>query len=259
MLYRLSQRLICIDRSIHRPMQLPSPLQTATLKRRYKRFLADVETAAGQSLTLHCPNTGSMKNCQQPGSRVWYTMSDNPKRKYPGTWHIVEVEGQHLVGINTSLANNLVAEAIEARRVPALKAYDTLRREVAYGEQRRSRIDLLLNSSQPGNPPCYVEIKNVSLGESDGTGLFPDAITKRGQKHLTDLMEEAGRGNRALLFFCVQHSGIECVRPADAIDPDYGRLLREAAAAGVGMLAFSANFDLEGGKITLARQLPVQL
>ena len=240
-------------------MRLPEPLREAILLRRYKRFLADVETASGERLTLHCPNTGSMKNCQAPGSRVWYTVSANPARKYPGTWQLIEVDGRDLVGINTGLANKLVAELFGAAAVPSLQAYDLMRREVPYGIDGRSRIDLLLEDSGGTLPPCYVEIKNVSLGAEGGIGLFPDAVTLRGQKHLRELQRVAASGSRALLFFCVQHSGIAEVRPADEIDPEYGRLLREVAADGVELMAYGASVDVDSAEIVLRRPLPVRL
>lgn len=237
-------------------MEFSDTLQQAILIRRYKRFLADIETARGERLTIHCPNTGSMKNCQEPGSRVWYTLSDNPKRKYPGTWQIVEVDKKSLVGINTGLANSLVEEAISSGRVKSLSGYDRIRREVPYGEQR-SRIDLLLEGS--GQSDCYVEVKNVSLGMGQGRGLFPDAVTVRGHKHLQELMQMVDDGNRAVLFFCVQHSGIEYVSPADEIDPEYGRLLRAAQSRGVELLAMRAHFDIEASRVTLEDMLPVRL
>mgnify|MGYP003700698037 FL=1 len=237
-------------------MKLPEQLQAATLLRRYKRFLADIELADGSQLTIHCPNTGSMKNCQQPGSRVWYTLSDNPKRKYPGTWQLVEVDGRHLVGINTGLANKLVREAIEAQWVSSLSSFDAIRSEVPYGEQR-SRIDLLLEAND--KQPCYIEVKNVSLGQGNGQGLFPDAVTQRGQKHLQELMEMVRQGNRAVLCFCVQHSGIDRLSPADEIVPDYADLLRQASAAGVELMALRASFDLDQSEISLTEEIPVRL
>ncbi len=250
-------------------MLFPDPLQEAVLLRRYKRFLADIELPDGSQMTLHCPNTGSMKNCQQPGSRVWFSLSDNPKRKYPGTWQVIEVRSGSgedaggseaecaLVGINTGLANRLVAEAIDSDLVAELRNFTTMRREVAYGKQR-SRIDLLLQSDS-GASDCFVEVKNVSLGMAERVGLFPDAVTSRGQKHLQELIDVAQGGQRAVLFFCVQHTGIDVVRPADEIDPDYGRLLREAAAAGVELLAYRARFDLANSQVSLDTRLPVQV
>lgn len=210
-------------------------------------------------MTIHCPNTGSMKNCQEPGSRVWYTDSENPKRKYTCTWELVEVDGEHIVGINTGLANKLVYEAVAAGHIEPLSGYQTIRTEVPYGKQR-SRIDLLLESAEPGSGNnCFVEVKSVSLGVGDGLGIFPDAVTSRGQKHLRELLHMHEEGHRAVLLFCVQHSGIKRVAPADSIDAEYGRLLREVAAAGVEVLAFAAEFDLAASSIELRRQLPVIL
>ncbi|MEX0964718.1 MAG: DNA/RNA nuclease SfsA [Pseudohongiellaceae bacterium] len=241
-------------------MQLQKQLQTGILTRRYKRFLADITTGNGVTKTIHCPNTGSMKNCQQPGSRVWYTDSENPKRKYACTWELVEVDSQYIVGINTGLANKLVYEAISLGRIAALTGYQSIRSEVPYGEQK-SRIDLLLEDSDhdDSNRLCYVEVKNVSLGLGGGLGRFPDAVTSRGQKHLQELLSVHERGHRAVLFFCVQHSGIERIEPADEIDPEYGRLLREVVAKGVEVLAYRAEFDIGTSTIVLREKVEVVL
>ncbi|MEQ8314356.1 MAG: DNA/RNA nuclease SfsA [Gammaproteobacteria bacterium] len=240
-------------------MNLDNELLPAILIKRYKRFLADVQLPSGETITLHCPNTGSMKNCQQPGSRVWYTDSGNPKRKYPCTWQIVEVDEKHLVGINTALANGLVAEAITQSTIRQLPPAETLKREVKYGEQG-SRVDLYLEyANASNNDKCYVEVKNVSLGMSAGLGVFPDAVTSRGQKHLRELMLMREQGFRAVLFFCVQHTGIDRVEPADDIDPEYAALLREAASRGVEILAYRAQFELNDASIALVEEIPVQL
>lgn len=232
-------------------------LQAATLIRRYKRFLADVTTPDGRELTLHCPNTGSMRHCAEQGSRVWYSDSGNAARKYPCTWELVEVEGRFKVGINTGRANALVREALEAGRIHELGGYQEIRPEVPYGTEK-SRIDFLLSEHE--NLPeqlCYVEVKSVTLGLGGGLGSFPDAVTSRGQKHLRELMEMHQAGHRAVLFFCVQHEGIDRVTPADDIDPAYGRLLREAVLSGVEVLAYCASISQT--RIELDRRLPVLL
>lgn len=239
-------------------MEFPQPLREAVLLRRYKRFLADVELPDGGVLTLHCPNTGSMKNCREPGSRVWYTDSGDPKRKYPCTWQIVEVGGRHRVGVNTALANRLAREAIGNGSVAPLAGYGRIRAEVAYGA-RGSRIDLLLEEPAGGGGPCHVEVKSVSLGLGGGLGAFPDAVTERGRKHLRELTAVRAAGGRAVLLFCVQHSGVDAVVPADDIDPEYGRLLREAHRAGVEVLAFGARFDIARSRAALRRRLAVRL
>ena len=247
-------------------MQIPGGLQQATLIRRYKRFLADISlSGAGDSarggndddrrLTLHCPNTGSMKNCADPGSRIWFSTSSNPARKYPHTWEVVEVQGRWLAGINTGRANRLVEEALQRGIIRELSAYPQIRSEVRYG--KGSRIDFLLEGD---GPPCYVEVKSVTLITDDnGLGIFPDAVTLRGQKHLRELIKVATTGHRAVLMFCVQHTGIKQVAPADNIDPEYSNLLRQAVKQGVEVLAYRANFDLNKAEITLQDTVPVVL
>lgn len=238
-------------------MKFDPPFQPATLIRRYKRFLADVKLPDGSQITIHCPNTGSMLNCNAPDSRIWYSTSDNPSRKYPHTFEMIEVAGGKLAGINTGRANHLVREAIEEGVAVSLAGYRTLRKEVRYGNEN-SRIDLLLED-HPDDPgrDCYIEVKNVTLAMEDGLGLFPDAVSTRGSKHLRELMQVAREGNRAVLFFCVQHTGIERVAPAEEIDPEYSATLVEAASRGVEVLAFQAAMD--AGEIRLVREIPVVL
>lgn len=233
-------------------MQFDPPLLGGVLIQRYKRFLADVQLEDGSQITLHCPNTGSMKNCAAPGSRVWFSDSGNDKRKYRHTWELVEVEGGAIAGINTGRANRLVADAIAQGRIPELAGYDRVRTEVKYGSEN-SRIDLLLEGDGAN---CFVEIKSVTLGEGT-TGYFPDAVTERGRKHLRELMAMVQQGQRAVLFFCVQHTGVEVVKPADHIDPAYGKLLREAAQSGVAVLAWRWQLSAQGAFID--RPLPVDL
>ena len=228
-------------------MRLP-PLIAATLVRRYKRFLADVLLDDGSEVTVHCPNSGSMKGCAAPGSRVYISRSPNLKRKYPFTWELVQADG-YWAGINTGLPNRLVREAIEDGTVAELQGYATIRPEVPYGEH--SRIDLLLEN--PGER-CFVEVKNVTLVE-DGRALFPDAVTTRGQKHLQELMRVVSEGDRGVIFFTVQRGDGNSVSPADTIDPEYGRLLRMALENGVEALAYRALVTPE--EIRLTERLPV--
>jgi sugar fermentation stimulation protein A len=231
-------------------VQLP-PLTAGRLLRRYQRFLADVELADGAVVTAHCPNTGSMLGCQAPGSPVWLSAARNPARKLAWTWELVEPLPGVRVGLHTGRTNALVREAIEAGFPPALAGYTGIRAEVPYGQG--SRIDLLLTA--PERPPCYVEVKNVTAAAAGGIALFPDAVTARGARHLDELAAQVARGCRAVLVFCVQRGDVAEVRPADAIDPHYGRRLRAALGAGVEVLALGARIDL--GQIRLERALPV--
>lgn len=245
-------------------MKYDPPLQRANFLRRYKRFLADVVLANGEEVTIHCPNTGSMKNCLIENSPCWYSESSNPKRKYPYTWELATTVSGHLAGINTGLANKLVAEAIANNTITELSQYDECCAEVVYGEEK-SRIDFLLRSA--AKPDCYVEVKSVTLindggnteGSSLGTGLglFPDSVSTRGSKHLRELILMRQRGYRAVLLFCVQHMGIEQVSPADEIDPVYGQTLREAVKKGVEVIAYRAK--ISEFEITLSHPIDVIL
>lgn len=234
-------------------MKFP-PLLEGRLIRRYKRFLADIVLADGSEVTAHCPNTGSMKNCAEPGSRVWLRDVASPARKLRYRWELVEVDGRHLACINTGLANGLVKEAIEAGRIEALEGYDTLRTERPYGSER-SRIDLLLQGA--GKPDCYVEVKNVTLLESAGWGAFPDAVTGRGRKHLRELVEVVKQGARGVLLFNVAHTGVRRVMPAWSIDPDYAKTLAGARDAGVEVMAFGVQITRR--EMVLQKRLPFHL
>jgi sugar fermentation stimulation protein A len=230
-------------------VRLP-PLVAGTLIKRYKRFLADVLLEDGSEVTVHCPNSGSMKGCAVPGSRVFLSRSANLKRKYPFGWELVEADG-FWAGINTGLPNRLTHEAIENGTVTELQGYTAIRPEVPYGEH--SRIDLLLEGK---SGRCFVEVKNVTLVEH-GRALFPDAVTTRGQKHLLELMRVVAEGDRGVIFFTVQRGDGNSVSPADLIDPEYGRLLRLAAQNGVEALAYRAVVTPE--EIRLTERLPVIL
>ncbi|PCM43092.1 DNA/RNA nuclease SfsA [Marinobacter sp. ANT_B65] len=241
-------------------MKFPQPLIEGRLIRRYKRFLADVRLPDGTEVTAHCPNTGSMLGCQPPDGRVWLSISDNPARKLPYTWELVETSPGILACINTARPNAQAREAIETGRISELTGYSHCRPEVKYGEEK-SRIDLLLSGHET-EPDAWVEVKNVTL-EENGQGFFPDAVTTRGQKHLRELMAQVALGDRAVLFFVVNHTGIETVRPADHIDQQYGQLLRQACDAGVEVIAYRANLaNADGspsGEMGLVEAVPVIL
>ncbi|KAA1192335.1 DNA/RNA nuclease SfsA [Photorhabdus heterorhabditis] len=223
-------------------MKFHPPLQSATLIRRYKRFLADVITPEGETLTIHCANTGAMTGCATPGDTVWYSTSDNPKRKYPNSWELTETQDGHWICVNTLRANDLVAEAIKQNAISEFSEYKKISREVKYGEER-SRIDLLLQAEQQVN--CYIEVKSVTLLQNN-CGYFPDAVTTRGQKHLRELQHIVEQGQRAVLFFAVLHSGIKQVAAAAHIDDNYSSLLEQAQNSGVEVICYQANITEKG-------------
>lgn len=232
----------------------------ATFIKRYKRFFTDIRTEQGELLTVHCPNTGSMKNCQVEGAPCWYSLSDNPKRKLPGTLEIVTTSFGNLAGVNTARPNHIVRRAIEDNLIPELRGYENIRSEVRYGEEK-SRIDLLLDGGQAEqeeqSAQCYVEVKNVTLDCGDNHAQFPDAVTSRGAKHLRELMAMVAEGHRAVLFFCVQLTGVESMSIAADIDPVYAETLSAAIDAGVEVLVWQA--DISDRDICLQRPLPLFL
>ena len=222
-----------------------------TLIRRYKRFLADVRLEDGKTVTAHCPNSGSMKACCQPGRPVYLSVHDNPKRKLKYTWELIHMPTS-LVGVNTQVPNRLTAHAIASGDVAELRGYETVRREVKAG--KNSRLDILLES--PERRPCYVEVKNCTL-VTDGVATFPDAITLRGQKHLMELQNLVAAGFRCAMFFLIQRMDVTSFAPADHIDPEYGKKLRQASKNGVEILVYDVSIDLKD--IRLNDRVPYDL
>lgn len=235
-------------------MHFDPPFTEARLLRRYKRFLADVEFPDGRRLTVHCPNTGSMLGCAEPGMRVWLSRASNAQRKYAWTWEQVEALPGVSVGIHTGRTNSLVREAIMGGRIPEMAGYSSLKGEVKAGEG--FRVDFLLTGRRH-KPDCYLEVKNVTAAVQDGVALFPDAVSARASRHLRELMVRVKAGQRAVLCFCVQRDDVVEVRPADAIDPVYGRTLREAEVAGVELLAYAAR--VSPVETTLYRAVPLRI
>jgi sugar fermentation stimulation protein A len=221
------------------------------LIKRYKRFLADVKLNDGAVVTAHCPNTGSMKSCSEPGRPVYLSFHDNPKRKLKYTWQLIEVPTS-LVGVNTLVPNRLVFESVKAGVVPELAGYEVVEREVKVSDH--TRLDLALTSDK--KPRCYVEIKNCTL-VNDGVASFPDAVTTRGLKHIIELEALVASGYRGVMFYFIQRMDAKVFKPADNIDLGYGKGLRRAVRGGVEILVYDVSIDLKG--IKLNRKIPYEL
>lgn len=219
--------------------------------RRYKRFLADVELADGSVVVAHCPNPGSMQTMKDTGSKVWLSASDNPKRKLAYTWELV-LSQEALTLVHTGRANAIVEEGLRAGVVQPLSDFTSLRREVRYGD--KSRLDFQLEWQDMS---CFVEVKNVTMADGPGRCAFPDSVTARGTKHLRELMSIVAEGQRAVLLFCCSRAGTQRIRPADEIDPVYGKTLREAASAGVEIMAHVC--EVRESDLVLAQAIPVEL
>lgn len=241
-------------------MRFGSELVPATLIRRYKRFLADVELADGSMITAHVANPGAMTGLQTEGARVWLSKSPSLARKLPYSWELIEVDfgsGMELTGVNTMHPNPIVAEALATGTIPELTGYATIRHEVKYGRTingKGSRIDFLLE--YPARPPCYVEVKNVHLMRRAGIAEFPDSVTARGAKHLDELGEMAASGARAVMLFVIQIGSAQSFALARDIDPTYARAFERARKSGVEALAWTCR--LTRHEIRLDRSVPIE-
>ena len=226
------------------------PLTEGVLLKRYKRFLADVELRSGETVTAHCANTGPMTGVLIPGQRVRLRYAPSPKRKLAWTWEQAEVPGADgqpcWVGINTALPNRLIRATVEAGCLEAqLGGIEGIRAEVAYGTNKRSRIDLLLTPStqNPDQRPIYLEVKNTTWTDGS-TALFPDTVTERGQKHLIELMGVLPNA-RAVLVPCLSRPDVTAFAPGESADPRYGELFRQATKSGVEVLPCCFSFSAD--------------
>lgn len=221
-----------------------------TLLKRYKRFLCDVKLKNNHTITAHCPNTGSMKGCYEPGCKVYLSRHTNPTRKLTYTLEMTELSTS-LVGINTQVPNHLVKESISNGKVSSLTGYSRVLSEIPYGNS--SRIDLLLEN---GQKRCFVEVKNCTL-VADRVAYFPDAVSSRGLKHLLELERQVQAGDRCVMFYVIQRTDANIFKPADHIDPAYGRTLRSVFNNGVEIMVYDVNIDLK--TIELNKRIPYQL
>lgn len=231
-------------------MRFSRPLVSGRLVRRYKRFLADVVLDEGGEITAHCANPGSMLGLAAPGSRVYLSRSDDPKRKLAHSWELVEADGA-LVGINTAWPNLLVADAIRDGTIAELGGYGTLRREVKYG--RNSRVDILLEDAERGR--AFVEVKNVHLLRRPGLAEFPDCVTERGAKHLVELAGEVAAGHRAVMVYLIQRPDADRFALAADLDPGYARAFETARAQGVEAIAYACRVGPE--EIVVERRVEI--
>ena len=234
-----------------RGMNFASPLIPGRLVRRYKRFLADIELDSGETVTAHCANPGAMLGLNMPGLKVWVEPNDDPKKKLDYGWRLIAFR-DHWVGIDTTIPNKVVGEALRMRRIPGLAAYPEVRPEVRYGAN--SRVDFLLTGA--GLPDAYIEVKNVHLMREPGLAEFPDSVTKRGAKHLDELSAMVAAGHRAVMLYCVQRTDCDRLALAADFDPGYAVAFIRARAAGVEAMAWACAISTE--EISLDRPVRIE-
>lgn len=232
-------------------MRFTTPLLPATLLRRYKRFLADIRLEDGTETTAHCPNPGAMLTLAKPGARIWVEPNDDPKKKLKYGRRLEELEGGHIAGIDTSVPNRVVGEALRAGQIAPLLGYDAVKPEVPYGTN--SRVDFLLTGAEQ----TYLEVKNVHLRREADWAEFPDCVTTRGAKHLRELSEVVAQGHRAVMLYLVQRTDCKRLKMAADLDPAYASAFQDAAKAGVEMLCYGTEITPEG--VTFGERLEVRL
>ncbi|RUO69753.1 DNA/RNA nuclease SfsA [Pseudidiomarina sediminum] len=230
-------------------MLFDNPLHEAFLVRRYKRFLADVyhpdwadHNCPENPLTVHCPNTGAMTGCAEPDMRVWLSDSNNPKRKYRYTWELAQTSTGEMICINTQRANQVVGEALQQTLLPGLGSLSELIAEQRYGYDNR-RIDW--QGITTAQQKIFIEVKSVTLAEG-AQGYFPDTVSQRASEHLRSLITMCHEGHRAVVVYCVLHTGVQQVSAAEHCDPKYAMVAAEAAQQGVEFYALRCRITNEG-------------
>lgn len=232
-------------------MRFQTPLVPATLLKRYKRFLADIRLEDGREVTAHCPNPGSMMGLKEPGLRIWVEPNEDPRKKLKYGWRLTELPGGHWVGIDTSLPNRVVSEALAAGAIEELARYPQIAPEVKYGQN--SRVDFLLSGD--GLPEAYVEVKNVTLRRDGDWAEFPDSVTARGAKHLDELSQMVRDGKRAVMLYLLQRTDCRRLKMAADLDPGYAAAFDAARAAGVEMICYGTDIGPKG--VEIGQSIPV--
>jgi len=219
-------------------MKFKDKLLQGTLIKRYKRFFVDIEYN-NEIITSHCPNSGSMMGLLNRGNKVWFSKSDNPKRKLKYTLEIVETDKQ-FVGINTMLTNKIVLEALQEKKIEKLIKFFDIKTEVKFSE--KTRFDFLIANNIK---KCFLEIKNVTLVRKNGIAEFPDAVTSRGKKHLKELIIANKKGYQTYMIYLIQREDCKLLKIAEDIDEEYKITLNEAIKNGVNVLCYDCKLSTE--------------
>ena len=223
-------------------MKFNKKLLQGTLIKRYKRFFADIKYK-NKIITAHCPNSGSMMGLLDKGNKVWFSLSNNPKRKLKYTLEIIEVKNEK-VGINTFLSNKIIYEALINKKINHLIKFKNIKREAKFSDKQR--FDFLLNNEKE---KCFLEVKNVTLLREKKIAEFPDAITSRGTKHLNELCEAKRKGYESYILYLIQRENCDSFKIAADIDKNYKIAFTKAINAGVKILCYDCKLTNEEIKL----------
>ena len=220
-------------------MIFENELIAGVLIKRYKRFFVDIKVK-NKVITAHCPNTGSMMGLLKKGNKVWFTESNNKKRKLKHTLQIIEVNGTK-IGVNTHLTNKIFYEALSSGKIIDIKKNDILFKEKKFNQN--TRFDFFIKKSEKG---IFIEVKNVTLSRIKNIAEFPDAVTERGLKHLNELIEAKNRGFDIYLAFIIQREDCKKFKIAEDIDPKYKKLLTFALKNKLKVICYDCKFLSKG-------------
>ena len=223
-------------------MKFKDKLLQGTLIKRYKRFFVDIKYK-NKIITGHCPNSGSMMGLLNKGNKVWFSTSDNPKRKLKYTLEIIEAE-KKLVGINTLFTNKIVLEALNQKKIKNLIKFDKIKTEVKFSD--KTRFDFLISNNKT---KCFLEVKNVTLVREKKIAEFPDSVTLRGTKHLKELISAKKKGFESYMLYLIQRDDCKSFKIAKDIDEEYKSTFNEAIKNGVKILCYDCKLDIEEIKL----------
>ena len=219
-------------------MKFKERLLQGILIRRYKRFFVDIKYN-NKTITAHCPNSGSMLGLLDSGNNVWFSRSNDPKRKLKYTLEMIGVN-KKLVGINTHLTNKIVLEALKEKKIKSLIKFNKIKSEVKFSEN--TRFDFLISNNEE---KCFLEVKNVTLVRQNNIAEFPDAITSRGKKHLDELINAKKKGYQSYLLYLIQREDCKFIKIAQDIDEKYKNAFDKAIKNGVKILCYDCKLNNE--------------
>ena len=219
-------------------MKFKERLSQGTLVKRYKRFFVDIKYK-NETITCHCPNSGSMMGLLNKGNKVWFSRAHNPNRKLKYTLELIEVN-KLLVGVNTMLTNKIILESLKQKKIKKLNKFFDIKTEVKFSN--KTRFDFLISNNIK---KCFLEVKNVTLVRKNGIAEFPDSVTSRGKKHLKELIIANKKGYQSYMIYIVQREDCKLFKIAEDIDKEYKTTLDEAAKDGVNILCYDCKLSSE--------------
>jgi len=219
-------------------MKFKERLLKGTLIKRYKRFFVDIKYK-NKIITAHCPNSGSMMGLLKSDNNVWFSQSNNPKRKLNFTLQIIEVD-KKLVGINTHITNKIVLESLKQKKIKSLIKFNNIKSESKFSE--KTRFDFLISNSKK---KCFLEVKNVTLVRQDSVAEFPDAVTSRGTRHLKELISAKKKGFESYMLYLIQREDCKFFKIAKDIDEEYKNTFDSALKNGVKIICYDCKLSNE--------------